>query len=82
MLFTLWRAVAQIFMAFFPIFKNVAKQKLEDYLTSPYFIVSVIMALASTVGIWFGHKGGKILYTVISIILLLINLFSILANVV
>ncbi len=78
----LWEAVGQIFVAFFPFFAEAAKQELEDYLTSPYFITGVIMALASCFGIWFGRKGGKALYIVISIIMLMISLLSIGSNII
>lgn len=70
----LWSGIIQILLAFFPIF---GPKIVEDYFTSPYFIVSVIMAIGSCFGIWFGKRGGKVLYTVVSIILLILNLVSI-----
>lgn len=54
---------------------------LEEYLTSPYFIVGVIMSIASGFGIRFGYKGGKALYLIVSIICAIISLVSILSNV-
>lgn len=69
----LWSGVLQIFWAFFPIF---GKQVLEDYFTSPYFITGVIMAIASGFGIWFGAKGGKTLFLIISIICEVVSLLS------
>ena len=76
-----WDAVAQVLVAFFPFFFQVGKMALEEYFTSPYFIVSVIMAIGSAFGIWFGAKGGKLLFLVISIICEVISLTSILMNV-
>ena len=68
------------FKGFFPIFFDIAKSSIEDYLTSAYFITSVIMAVASAGGIWFGAKGGKWLFFAVSIILEIISLISILTN--
>ena len=65
------------FKGFFPVFFEVMKQPLQDYLTSPYFIVGVIMAIASAFGIWFGVKGGKVLFWVVSLICELASLVSI-----
>ena len=82
-----WAALGQgleiigtVFKGFFPILFDVAKSSLEDYLTSPYFIVGVIMSIASAFGIWFGAKGGKILFLIVSIICEVFSLASILAN--
>ncbi len=80
-LVNLWSGVVQIFIAFFPFFAEVGKMAIEDYLTSPYFIVSVIMTIASCFGIWFGKTGGKILYLIVSIITLLISIVSIGSNI-
>ena len=84
-----WVAVGQglevfgtVFKGFFPIFFEVAKQSLEDYLTSPYFITGVIMSIASAFGIWFAARGGRVLFLVISIICEIISLTSILMNVI
>ena len=78
---SLWSGVAEVLIAFFPFFAEVGKMALENYLTSPYFIVSVIMAIASGFGIWFGRKGGKILFLIVSIICEVLSLVSIFANV-
>ena len=82
-----WAALGQgldviwsVLKGFFPLFFEVAKSSLEDYLTSPYFIVGVIMSIASAVGIWIGAKGGKILFLIVSIICELLSLASILTN--
>ena len=74
--------IGEVFIAFFPIFFDVAKSSIEDYLTSPYFITGVVMSVASAFGIWFGAKGGKLLFLVISIICEVISLTSILMNVI
>ena len=74
--------IGEVFIAFFPIFFDVAKSSIEDYLTSPYFITGVVMSIASAFGIWFGAKGGKLLFLVISIICEVISLTSILMNVI
>lgn len=74
--------IGEVFIAFFPIFFDVAKSSIEDYLTSPYFITGVVMSVASALGIWFGAKGGKLLFLVISIICEVISLTSILMNVI
>lgn len=73
--------IGEVFIAFFPIFFDVAKSSIEDYLTSPYFITGVVMSIASAFGIWFGAKGGKILFLTVSIICEIASVVSILANV-
>ena len=73
--------IGEVFIAFFPIFFDVAKSSIEDYLTSPYFITGVVMSIASAFGIWFGAKGGKILFLTVSIIFEIASVVSILANV-
>lgn len=80
-LVSFWDAILQVIVAFFPLFFEVGKMALEDYLTSPYFIVGVIMAIGSAFGIWFGAKGGKALFLIVSIICELASLVSIFANV-
>ena len=80
-LVSFWDAILQVIAAFFPLFFEVGKMALEDYLTSPYFIVGVIMAIGSAFGIWFGAKGGKALFLIVSIICELASLVSIFANV-
>lgn len=80
-LFAMWDAVFQILAAFFPFICEAGKMALEEYLTSPYFIVGVIMAIGSAFGIWFGAKGGKVLFLIVSIICELASLVSIFANV-
>ena len=78
----LWDAVFHILISFFPFICEAGKMALEEYLTSPYFIVGVTMSIASGFGIWFGVKGGRILFLVVSIICELISLTSILSNVI
>ncbi len=80
-LVTLWTAVRDIFVAFFPILAESVKSSIEDYLTSPYFITGIIMPiLSSGFGIWVGKTGGKIIYLIVSIIVALLSLVSIGAN--
>ena len=78
---TMWESVFQIIVAFFPFICKAGKMALEEYLTSPYFIVGVIMVVGSAFGIWFGAKGGKVLFLIVSIICELASLVSIFANV-
>ena len=73
----MWDAVFQILVAFFPVICEAGKMALEEYLTSPYFIAGVIMTICSCVGIYFGVKGGKKLYIIVSIIVLIIELSSV-----
>ena len=80
-LIRMWDSAFQILVAFFPFICEAGKMALEEYLTSPYFIVGVIMFIASGFGIWFGAKGGRILFLIVSIICELISLASILSNV-
>lgn len=78
---TFWDTIAQVFVAFFPFFYQIGKMALEEYLTSPYFIVGIIMAIGSALGIWFGAKGGKLLFLIISIICEVISLVSVFSNI-
>lgn len=64
----------------FPIFVDVAKQQIEDYLTSPYFLTGIILNVFAAFGIWLGHSKSKILYSIISIVIMAINTFSIICN--
>ena len=79
---TMWESVFQIIVAFFPFICEAGKMALEEYLTSPYFIVGVIMSIASGFGIWFGAKGGRILFLIVSIICEIASFVSIFANVI
>ncbi len=67
-------AVIQFLLMLFPIF---GEKIIENYFTSPYFIVGIIMAVCSSFGIYFGVKGGKILFAIVAIILLSVDLLSI-----
>ena len=74
----LWSSIWQFILMLFPIFgENI----IENYLTSPYFIVGVIMAVFSGFGIYFGVKGGKVLYIIVSLVILIIDLVSVGANI-
>ena len=78
----MWDSVFQIFVAFFPFICEAGKMALEEYLISPYFIVGVIMAIGSAFGIWFGVKGGRVMFLIVSIICELCSLVSIFANII
>lgn len=82
MLKRLWGGVLQVLTGLFPIFADIGIMKLEDYLTSPYFISGVIMFVLSLFGIWLGKKKGKALHLVVSLALLIIDLFSIASNII
>ena len=74
-----WSGVGEAFWSFFPI---LGRQAIENYFTSPYFIVSIIMFIASTFfGIWFGRKGGKVLYSIIAFLIAALNLISLGVNI-
>lgn len=77
----MWKSVFQIIVAFFPFICEAGKMALEEYLTSPYFIVGVIMSIASGFGIWFGAQGGRILFLIISIICEVASFVSIGVNI-
>ena len=72
--------VWETIVAFWPIIQGCIEYVIEDYFTSPYFITGVIMAIASAFGIWFGVRGGKVLYVVVSIVGALISLASLGVN--
>ena len=77
-----WQGLFECFKFMFPLFFDIVKMELEDYLTSPYFITGVVMTIASAFGIWFGSKNGKILFLIVSIICEIAGAVSILMNVV
>ena len=79
-LVAMWDVVFQILATVFPFICEAGKMALEEYLTSPYFIVGIIMSIASGFGIWFGAKGGRTLFLIVSIIGELISLVSIMTN--
>ena len=81
-LVSFWDAILQVIVAFFPFFFEVEKMALEDYLTSPYFIVSVIMAIGSAFGIWFGVRGGRVLFLIVLLICEIVSLTSMFSNVI
>ena len=72
--------VWETIVAFWPIIQGCIEYVIEDYFTSPYFITGVIMSIASVFGIWFGVRGGKVLYVVVSIVGALISLASLGVN--
>lgn len=72
---------AQIFVGFFPILAPAFKQAIEDYLTSAYFVVSIIIFVLSTsFGIVLTIKEKKILYAIVSGIIDFVTLASIISN--
>lgn len=81
-LVTMWENVFQILVTFFPFICEAGKMALEEYLTSPYFIVGVIMAISSAFGIWFGVRGGRMLFLMVSLICEIVSLTSIFSNVI
>ena len=73
--------IGQIFIHIFPLFKPAFEQAIEDYLTSAYFIVGVIIFILSTVfGIVLTVKERKALYAIIAGIVDIISLVSIFSN--
>lgn len=73
--------LGEVLVGFFPFFYDVGKMALEEYLASPYFIVGLIMTIGSAFGIWFGAKGGKLLYIIVFAITEIVGLASILGNI-
>ena len=73
--------LGKVLVGFFPFFYDVGKMALEEYLASPYFIVGLIMTIGSAFGIWFGAKGGKLLYIIVFAITEIVGLASILGNI-
>ena len=73
--------LGEVLVGFFPFFYDVGKMALEEYLASPYFIVGLIMAIGSAFGIWFGVKGGKLLYIIVFAITEIVGLASIFGNI-
>lgn len=73
--------IGQAFIHIFPLFKPAFEQAIEDYLTSAYFIVGVIIIILSSVfGIALTIKEKKILYVIIAEILDIISIVSIVSN--
>jgi len=72
----MWEVIWQTLVAFFPWLWECIKYMVEEYITSPYFITGAIMMVASGFGIWFGVRGGKALYLVVSLIGTVISLAS------
>ena len=70
----------QVFIHILPIFAPTFKQTIENYLSSAYFIVGVILIIFSSLGIYLSVKEKKILYTVISAIVDLISIVSLISN--
>ena len=72
--------IVNVFIHIFPIFAPAFRQAIEDYLSSAYFIVGVILIILSSFGIYLSVKEKKILYAVISGIVDLISIVSLISN--
>lgn len=72
--------ICQVFIHIFPIFAPAFKQTLEDYLSSAYFIVGVILIILSSLGICLSVKEKEVLYAVISVIVDLFSIISLISN--
>lgn len=67
----------ELFIVSLPIFADIVKQEIENYLTSPYFITGIILNVFATFGIWLGKEKSKIVFGIITIVLAVINTFPI-----
>lgn len=74
--------ILRVLYNFFPLFKPVVEQNFKDYITSPYFIVGVVIFFCSIIGITISVKGRKILYAIISSIFNIFSIISIINNLV
>ena len=59
--------------AFFPLMWDICK---NEILLDPYLITKIIFLLFSAFGLWFGHRGGKIVFQIVSFIVGLISFCS------
>ena len=71
-----------ILLGFMPVFEPGIKQSFKEYLSSAYFIVSIIIFLGSTFGVVISIKERKKLYSCISLLLEIISFISIICNLV
>ena len=72
--------ILNVLKQFFPFFKITIERKLESYLKSPYFIVSVLTFVCSIFGCVLSANNKRVIYIVISSIILVISLVSIIGN--
>ena len=72
--------ILNVYKQFFPFFKITIERKLESYLKSPYFIVSVLTFVCSIFGWVLSANNKRVIYIVISLIVLVISLVSIIGN--
>lgn len=64
----------QIIKIFLP---YLLEEIINSFLLSPYRIVKIIMVIASVFfGYWFGRKKGKVLYQIVSFVIVIYNLIS------
>ena len=74
--------ISNVFVGFFPLFNIAIKKSLKDYLSSAYFIVGIIIFVASSIGIILSVKQRRVLYFIVSLVLDLVSIFSIINNLV
>ena len=72
--------IGQVFVHIFPIFIPAFKQAIEDYLTSAYFIVGVILIVLSSFGIFLSVRAKKVLYLIVSIVVDVLSVLSLIFN--
>ena len=72
--------IGQTLVSFFPFFAPIVVQTFEDYFTSKYFIVSIILAILSSLGIYLSVKEKKALYLFVSIVVDVVSIISIISN--
>lgn len=65
----------ELFIVSLPIFTDIVKQEIENYLTSPYFITGIILKVFAVFGIWLGKEKSKIVFGIIFVVLAVINAF-------
>ena len=79
----LWQGIeviVQVFIQFFPLFVPVLKQSFEDYFTSAFFIVGVIIFVLSLLGVVLSVKEKKVLFAIVSGIVNVMSLISFFSN--
>ena len=76
----IWETIKAMCVHIFPVFSPVFTQALEDYVTSAYFIVGIIIFALSSVGIYLSVRFKKGLFLVVSIVVDIISLISIISN--
>ena len=72
--------IGQVFVHMFPVFAPAFHQTIENYLTSTYFIVGIILIILSSFGIYLSIKAKKTIYLITSIIIDVVSAFSLITN--